>query len=71
MSINNGSGPTGALKANYRSGLRLCYDDGLARLSTATSANGPLPVIGFTAVNVFQRQRWRLRHQLQVLPLKW
>jgi len=72
VSINNGSGPTGALKASLTAqDYAFAYDDGLARLST-TSANGPLPVIGFTAVNVFNASVGASGTNYgQVLPLKW
>ncbi|MBN8283366.1 hypothetical protein [Zoogloea sp.] len=72
VSINNGSAPSGALKANITAqDYTFAYDDGLVRLST-TSANGPLPVIGFTAVNVFNSSVGASGTNYgQVLPLKW
>lgn len=72
VSINNGSAPTGALSANITAqDYTFAYNDGLVRLST-TSANGPLPVIGFTAVNVFNAGVGASGTNYgQVLPLKW
>lgn len=72
VSINNGSAPSGALSANITAqDYTFAYNDGLVRLST-TSANGPLPVIGFTAVNVFNAGVGASGTNYgQVLPLKW
>ncbi|WP_398304286.1 hypothetical protein [Zoogloea sp.] len=72
VSINNGSTPSGALAANITAqDYTFAYNDGLVRLST-TSANGPLPVIGFTAVNVFNAGVGASGTNYgQVLPLKW
>ncbi|MCK6393442.1 hypothetical protein [Zoogloea sp.] len=72
VSINNGSAPTGALSANITAqDYTFAYNDGLVRLST-TSANGALPVIGFTAVNVFNASAGAAGTNYgQVLPLKW
>lgn len=72
VSINNGSAPSGALSANITAqDYTFAYNDGLVRLST-TSANGPLPVIGFTAVNVFNASVGASGTNYgQVLPLKW
>lgn len=74
VSINNGSGASGALKASLTAqDYTFAYDDGLVRLSTTNQANGaPLPVIGFTAVNVFNSSVGASGTNYgQVLPLKW
>ncbi|HOY30200.1 MAG TPA: hypothetical protein PLR96_14620 [Flavobacteriales bacterium] len=74
VSINNGSAPSGALKANITAqDYTFAYNDGLVRLSTTNQANGaPLPVIGFTAVNVFNSSVGAAGTNYgQVLPLKW
>jgi len=78
VSINNGSAPTGALKANITAqDYTFAYNDGLVRLSTTnlspTATNGGLlPVIGFTAVNVFNAGVGASGTNYgQVLPLKW
>lgn len=74
VSINNGSAPSGALKANITAqDYTFAYNDGLVRLNTTNQANGaPLPVIGFTAVNVFNAGVGASGTNYgQVLPLKW
>lgn len=74
VSINNGSAPTGALGANITAqDYTFAYNDGLVRLNTTNQANGaPLPVIGFTAVNVFNSSVGASGTNYgQVLPLKW
>ena len=74
VSINNGSAPSGALKANITAqDYTFAYNDGLVRLNTTNQANGaPLPVIGFTAVNVFNSSVGAAGTNYgQVLPLKW
>lgn len=74
VSINNGTGPTGALKASITAqDYTFAYNDGLVRLNTTNQANGaPLPVIGFTAVNVFNSSVGASGTNYgQVLPLKW
>lgn len=72
VSINNGTTPSGALGANITAqDYTFAYNDGLVRLST-TSDDGPLPVIGFTAVNVFNASVGASGTNYgQVLPLKW
>ncbi len=78
VSINNGSIPSGALAASlgaqdytfkYTTGGSTIYD-GWVTLST-TGANGSLPIIGFTAVNVFNGAVASGTNYGQVLPLKW
>lgn len=74
VSINNGSAPTGALSANITAqDYTFAYNDGLVRLSTTTTTGAQLlPVIGFTAVNVFNAGVGATGTNYgQVLPLKW
>ncbi len=55
ISINNGNIPTGSLNASLTAqDYNTPYADGWVSLSTTTAADSdPLPVIGFTAINVF------------------
>lgn len=74
VSINNGSAPSGALGANITAqDYTFAYTDGLVRLNTTNQANATaLPVIGFTAVNVFNAGVGASGTNYgQVLPLKW
>jgi len=73
LSINNTTVPTGALGASLTA-KDYTFDlvDGWARLSTTTKNHArQLPVIGFTAVNVFNDQANPGTNYGQVLPLKW
>lgn len=76
VSINNGTGPTGALGANLTyQDYTTDYADGLVFLSTtnpgATALLRSLPVIGFTAVNVYNGSIGSAGTNYgQVLPLK-
>ncbi|KAB2963286.1 hypothetical protein [Zoogloea sp.] len=74
VSINNGTLPSGALGANLTvQDYTTDYADGLVFLSTTNQSNSaPLPVIGFTAVNVFNGSIGAAGTNYgQVLPLKW
>lgn len=74
VSINNGATPSGALGAALTvQDYTTIYSDGLVRLSTTNLSNSsPLPVIGFTAVNVFNAGVGAAGTNYgQVLPLKW
>lgn len=73
LSINNTAVPTGALGASLTAkDYTFALVDGWARLSTTTKNNSrALPVIGFTAVNVFNDQANPGTNYGQVLPLKW
>ncbi|TYC60132.1 hypothetical protein ETQ85_06385 [Zoogloea oleivorans] len=73
VSINNGAGKTGALGAEITAqDYTFAYNDGLVRLSTTAGVQA-LPVIGFTAVNVFNASAGGAAgtNYGQVLPLKW
>jgi len=73
VSINNGAPPSGVLGAAMTvQDYTTPYSDGLVRLSTSAGAT-PLPVIGFTAVNVFNASAGGANgtNYGQVLPLKW
>jgi len=74
VSINNGTLPSGALGANLTvQDYTTDYADGLVFLSTTNQSNSAaLPVIGFTAVNVFNGSIGAAGTNYgQVLPLKW
>lgn len=78
VSINNGTLPSGALGANLTvQDYTTDYADGLVFLSTTNQSgsatfSGVLPVIGFTAVNVFNGSVGAAGTNYgQVLPLKW
>lgn len=73
VSVNNGATPSGALGANLTvQDYTTDYADGLVFLSTTNQSNSaPLPVIGFTAVNVFNGSIGAAGTNYgQVLPLK-
>lgn len=73
VSVNNGATPSGALGANLTvQDYTTDYADGLVFLSTTNQSNSAaLPVIGFTAVNVFNGSIGAAGTNYgQVLPLK-